>query len=810
MGGGWVNGVAAFWRRYRVFRAALVVAALLPFVVAGIGRGEGSSTAATAHGVAGGGAVGSGIVGPVPAGVAPGAVRLRLGRFDAPATDAVARSGIPDGVPLAGATQRSLSLTKAGLPPFRAVGVTWTGVVGPVAVAVRGRTGQGAWGPWHTAGSAGGFDDQKTGVREGAQLLWLGTSDAVQVTVAAAGESTPDDMAVDLIDPRAAPGDAVPVPPVTAASVDATRVARPPIHTRAEWGADERLMSWPPRYTSAVRALAWHDQPIGGDYAETDVPGILRALYYYDAVSRGWGDIGDNVLVDRFGRLWEGRYGGLSRAVVGAHTPGRNVETAGIGVLGGSGAAPGPEVEATARYVAWKLSIGPAVDPRGDTRVPSTGPVPVRVAPATAAPVSAKAGPAAGPAPADVHQAAGSGGAPATALGAGQAAAKPPVPGPPPVADRAECTGATPYAGKAPAPGAPPTKPARPGRPAPAARPTKPVATPTPGATAKPATKADPKKAPTKAKAATHRQAHPARRAKKAPRTLRTQYPEKAPVLATVTVPRVFAADQAVPAVLPELRDRAYTLMGSWSRPETMRRTLAVWTPAKAAFTELGQDAPEWTGRPGDVPVPADYDGDGERDVATWTPSTGVWTIHNSSGGTTEGLVLGHRGDVPVPADYDGDGRADPATWTPKTGTWHVRGGRDTGYGRAGDKPVPADYTGDGRADLAVYRGGLWLINGVGRISLGESWHIPVPADYDGDGKADPATWSTTSYRWFFRGRPPVSFGAAGDVPVPGQYDGDGRADLAVWHAGSWQIRGAGGLVSYPVGTIGDVPTTLG
>jgi hypothetical protein len=51
---------------------------------------------------------------------------------------------------------------------------------------------------------------------------------------------------------------------------------------------------------------------------------------------------------------------------------------------------------------------------------------------------------------------------------------------------------------------------------------------------------------------------------------------------------------------------------------------------------------------------------------------------------------------------------------------------------------------------------------------------------------------------------------AVGDVPVRGQYDGDGKAELAVWHAGSWQIRGVSGLVSYPVGTIGDVPATLG
>ena len=30
-------------------------------------------------------------------------------------------------------------------------------------------------------------------------------------------------------------------------------------------------------------------------------------------------------------------------------------------------------------------------------------------------------------------------------------------------------------------------------------------------------------------------------------------------------------------------------------------------------------------------------------------------------------------GDVPVPADYDGDGRADAAVWRGSTGEWWVR-----------------------------------------------------------------------------------------------------------------------------------------
>jgi hypothetical protein len=680
-------------RRYRLVSGGIIAAAAVPLIVAGVGSAERAPTVVR---LAGGTEGGQPTVnrmttqtsvtqtqtsvtqtpaettpaGPTEAGVAPAAARLRLGRFDAPATDAVARVGVPGGVPLVEGFQgqgevHSLSLTRTGVTPFRAAGVTWQGPADGISVAIRARTGTGAWGPWQTAAPTGGFDAGGEGVRQGARLVWLGAGDAVDVTVVAASGVTPEDVAVDLIDPRELPGDAVSAPPVSSGSTDASRVGRPPIHTRAEWGADERLMSWAPQYSLTVRALAWHDESVGGDYGETDVPRILRALFYYDAVSRGWGDLGDNVLVDRFGRLWEGRYGGLSRAVVAAHTPGRNAGTAGIGTLGGSGSsADATVVEAAARYVAWKLSIGPAVDPRGET---------------TLAPASST------------------------------------------------------------------------------------------------------------------RQARPA------------------------TVPRVFTTDQAVSdAVLSAVRDRAYALMGAWANPETMRRTLAVWNPANATLTEMGAAAPAWVGQPRDVAVPADYDGDGQLDIATWSPATGVWTIQNSSAGTTESFVLGHEGDTPVPADYDGDGRAEPATFTPKAATWHIRGAADVVYGKPGDRPVPADYNGDGKADLAVYRtkAGLWEIKGMPKVYLGSAWHIPVPADYNGDGKAEPTTFSTQSGLWYQRGKPAVRFGNPGDIPVPAQYNGDGKAHFAVWRppargatTGSWMIRDVG---DYAIGAAGDVPTTLG
>jgi hypothetical protein len=36
---------------------------------------------------------------------------------------------------------------------------------------------------------------------------------------------------------------------------------------------------------------------------------MIRAIYAYHTLTLGWSDIGYNFIVDRFGRLFEGRWG---------------------------------------------------------------------------------------------------------------------------------------------------------------------------------------------------------------------------------------------------------------------------------------------------------------------------------------------------------------------------------------------------------------------------------------------------------------------------------------------------------------------
>jgi DNA-binding beta-propeller fold protein YncE len=213
-------------------------------------------------------------------------------------------------------------------------------------------------------------------------------------------------------------------------------------------------------------------------------------------------------------------------------------------------------------------------------------------------------------------------------------------------------------------------------------------------------------------------------------------------------------------------------------------------------------------GRPGDIPFPGNFDGDGEVDPGLFRPSTAEWTIFRTETETLSTTGWGTPGDVPVPADYDGDGILDIAVYRPTTGEWFIIRSSTSAllqvvWGTPGDLPIGGDFDGDGKADIAIYRPSTFewfIIQSTNSQLLQVVWGTPgdvaVPSDYDGDGKADVAIYRPSTGEWFIIKSTTsmllqvVWGGAGGMVPAPADYDGDGKDDIAVYYptTGTWYI----------------------
>lgn len=273
------------------------------------------------------------------------------------------------------AGQRSITTKATATRGFSTIGVTWApGAEPALDVAVRTR-GAGGWSGWQELERSDDAENHATGVRPGTDPLYVGPSSAVQARVSATRGALPADLRLELVDPGSSDYDAAAQPaavdPRTAAATGG--VARPAVLTRAQWGADESKVRASPTYMPTVKAAVLHHTAGPNTYSRAAVPSILRGDYAYH-LKRGWNDIGYNVLVDRFGRLWEGRAGGLDRAVMGAHAGGFNTDTFGVSVIGNFDTArpTAASVSAVARVVAWKLDLYHR-DPLGTTKLTSAG-----------------------------------------------------------------------------------------------------------------------------------------------------------------------------------------------------------------------------------------------------------------------------------------------------------------------------------------------------------------------------------------------------------------------------------------------------
>ena len=90
----------------------------------------------------------------------------------------------------------------------------------------------------------------------------------------------------------------------------------------------------------------------------------MRGIEVYHVQGNGWDDIGYNFLVDACGQVFEGRYGGIMKNVVGAHSAGFNTGSVGVALIGNySTTAPSKAAQdALVKLLAWRLDVA-HVDP---------------------------------------------------------------------------------------------------------------------------------------------------------------------------------------------------------------------------------------------------------------------------------------------------------------------------------------------------------------------------------------------------------------------------------------------------------------
>jgi hypothetical protein len=229
---------------------------------------------------------------------------------------------------------------------FNLVGMRWRGPAEP-AIAVRVRRSSGRWSRWQRL-DAHADHNPDPGARErvtgSSDPLWVGSADAVQYRL---GRRVTG-LRLHFVN----------VGRYARPRLRAAQEAEPDFVSRSQWGASQCKPREKPLYGS-VKAVIVHHTVSLNDYTPAEGPAIVLAICRYHRNSNGWNDIGYNALVDKYGVLYEGRAGGLDRAVVGAQAQGFNSETAGIASIADHTTVEAtPEtLDAIARYARWKLGV---------------------------------------------------------------------------------------------------------------------------------------------------------------------------------------------------------------------------------------------------------------------------------------------------------------------------------------------------------------------------------------------------------------------------------------------------------------------
>ncbi len=233
--------------------------------------------------------------------------------------------------------------TAAAAPHFNLVGLHWRG---SGSVLYRTRSAAGRWGPWRAADDDGRIEH----AWHLGNLDWTGESTAIRFRTR--GEMSR--LRAYYV-----------WSPVEQLGARRLQIAgAPSIIPRLSWGADESIRRAPPAYANTISFAVVHHTAGSNNYTPAQSAAIVRGIELYHVQGNGWNDIGYNLLVDKYGQVFEGRYGGVDRNVIGAHAQGFNTGSVGVAVLGDYGTTSLPAAAKTAleQVLAWRLDLA-HVDP---------------------------------------------------------------------------------------------------------------------------------------------------------------------------------------------------------------------------------------------------------------------------------------------------------------------------------------------------------------------------------------------------------------------------------------------------------------
>ena len=233
---------------------------------------------------------------------------------------------------------------------------------GSGTVWLRGRAATGRWSRWAQ------LDESEEALRHGVgtEPIWAGGYDYVQLRTSRPLRGLHLHFVRIAREARAAKTlRTVQVPAPQGGTLD--------VVPRSAWGASRCKPRATAGYGQVDFGIVHHTTTLNG-YRRSDSPAIVLGICLFHRNVNGWNDIGYNMLVDKYGQVFEGRRGGIDEPVVGAQAGGFNLWSAGVATLGNFSyrqfSAAG--VNAVAHVLAWKLSIS-GVPAEGKTTVTSNG-----------------------------------------------------------------------------------------------------------------------------------------------------------------------------------------------------------------------------------------------------------------------------------------------------------------------------------------------------------------------------------------------------------------------------------------------------